>query len=400
MRYQGATVISARTAVTAVFVINGALYGSWAARVPTLATQVGAGSVGVGLALLGPAVAMVLTASPAARACAAWGARRVIMTAAVGACLALPALGLTDSVLGLGLSLAILGGFMGTVDVSMNIAGAAVVHRLERPLMPVFHAGYSFGGLLGSAAAAGAAEAGLPLAHHFGIVGLIGVVTVLVIGRSLPGDRPAPQESAATSVREMVFRRRLWLLAGVALCAAVAEGTCAEWSALFLTVDRGMSEPAAATAYAAFSLAIASARLLGERVERTFGPYRVLVGSGMLAGAGLTVAVTIPIGALAYIGFTTAGIGLAYCFPVAMDLAAADGRFAGTGGEREVGFVTTVAYGGNLAGPPMIGALAALSTVTVAIGVAGLLSAVIVPCALAIRRVPAQAEQREARVFS
>ncbi len=383
-------------AVAAAFVVNGTLYGSWAARVPALADQVGAGVEGVGLALLGPAVAMILTAGPAGRACARWGARPVLAVCLAGACLLLPVLGLTGSVLALGLALAALGGLMGAVDVSMNIAAVAVIRRVRRPLMPVFHAGFSFGGLAGSAGAAGAAALTLAPAAQFSVVGVVGLAALAMTARAIPAEateRPEPAGSARRSpvgYRQVLSRGRLWLLAAVALCAAVAEGACAEWSALFLTNERAVGEAAAAAGYSVFAVAIAVTRLTGEWAQRRFGPYRLLVMSGGLAAAGVLLAAVVPSGVAGYIGFAIAGVGLAFCFPLAMDLAGAAGREpGGTGGDRELGFVTTVAYAGLLGGPPMIGLVAGIGGLALAMGVVGVVALLIVPVALASRPKPA-----------
>jgi hypothetical protein len=84
-----------------------------------------------------------------------------------------------------------------------------------------------------------------------------------------------------------------------------------------------------------------------------------------------------------YVGFALAGGGLAFAFPVALDLAGAVGRRGdGTGGEREIGFVTTIAYSGFLVGPPMIGGIAQLTDLEFAMGFAGVVAMLITPAAL------------------
>lgn len=385
--------VSQRAAVAVVFVVNGALYGAWAARVPALASQVEAEPAGLGLALLGPSIAMIVTAPLAARACAAWGARSVLAAALAGACLVLPLVGLAVSPLTLGAALAALGGLMGTVDVAMNVAAVAVVRELDRPLMPFFHAGFSAGGLLGSLGAALAAALSVVPAQHFCFVSGAGLVALAAAVRTLPGERPEPHQRTSGGYRKVMLRGRLWLLAAVALCAAVAEGTCAEWSALFLVRERAVAEAVAAAAYSVFCVTMALTRLFGERVETRFGPHRVLAGSGLVAASGLVGAAAVPAGPVAYAGLALAGAGLAFCFPTAMALAGDAGRRKdGGGGERELGFVTTVAYAGFLGGPPMIGGIASLTSLTVSIGLVGLLTALITPAALALR------ENRPSRV--
>jgi MFS family permease len=112
----------------------------------------------------------------------------------------------------------------------------------------------------------------------------------------------------------------------------------------------------------------------------------VLAGSGLVAACGLLAAAAVPSGAVAYGGFALAGVGLAFCFPTAMALAGEAGRRAdGGGGERELGFVTTVAYAGFLGGPPLVGGVASLAGLSASLGFVGLLAALITPTAWALR---------------
>jgi MFS family permease len=96
-----------------------------------------------------------------------------------------------------------------------------------------------------------------------------------------------------------------------------------------------------------------------------------------------------------YVGFALVGVGLAFSFPVTIGLAGAAGRRAdGSGGEREIGFVTTVAYSGFLAGPPVIGAIAQATDLAVGLGVVGLLITLIVPLVILSRRARERELQR------
>lgn len=372
---------SPRLAVFVVFVFNGAVFGTWAARVPALASQVGAEEGTLGLSLLGASIGLALSAPVAARACAAFGARRLVLASGVVSAAVLPLLALTSTPLHLGLVLFLLGTSIAALDVSMNIAAVAVLRELERPLMPQFHAGFSFGGLIGSVGAAFAAAASWSPLRHFLVAAAVGLVVLLLVYRRVPGESGERHREVAVGPRPTVLRRPvLWLLAGIAFCSAIAEGASADWSALFLVRERGMGDAAAAAAYAVFSIMMACARLSGEPVQRRWGPYRLLMGGAVVASVGLAGAVLIPTSASGYVGFALAGLGLAFAFPVIMDLAGDAGRRAdGTGGERELGLVTTIAYTGFLAGPPIVGGLAHLSSLTASLGFVALVCALMVP---------------------
>jgi fucose permease len=335
---------------------------------------------------------MITAASVAGRLTARFGARRMVLISGLVMAAVLPTLALAPTALTLGLTLVALGAGAGTLDVAMNIAAVTVVRQTERPLMPVFHAWYSFGGLFGAAGAALAAGYRWSPAAHFSVVGSVAVMVTIVIAGNVPNEPALAQPAAKQPGRGLARRPLLWLLAAVALCSAVAEGASADWSALFAVRERGLAESAAAVVFAVFSITMAITRLVGERAERRWGPYRLLTGGAIAAGGGLLVAVLIPQSWASYAGFGLAGAGLAYAFPVALALAGAAGqRPDGSGGEREIGFVTAIAYSGFLAGPPMIGGIAQASNLSVALGVAGAIAAMIAPAAL----LAAKARQRE-----
>src|SRR5438067_2473807 len=145
--------IDDRVAVFVVFALNGAVPGSWAPRVPAIAAQVHAEPGSLGLALLGASMGMVITASVTGRLAERFGARTVMVGSTLLACVFLPLLGLVNSVPLLALALVGIGVSVGALDVSMNSAGVGLERRIGRPIMPLLHAGFSFGSLAAAAAA-------------------------------------------------------------------------------------------------------------------------------------------------------------------------------------------------------------------------------------------------------
>lgn len=373
-----------RWSVFVIFALNGIVVGSWAPRMPALAGQIGANEGQLGLALLGGSIGMIAAASLTGRWCARSGARLVMFAAALATVAVLPLLALVTSPLQLGGALVLVGASVGMLDVAMNIGAVTVVRRTERPLMPVFHAGFSFGALAGSMGAAFAAGHDIGLVAHFLAVSALVLVVNLAVIRFVPREeRVAAADGQRPADRRMLRRPVLWLLGGIALCSAIVEGASGDWSALFAVRERGMDEASAAITFSVFCVAMGVVRLLGEQAERRWSAERLLIVGSLSAAFGLLLTATVPGAAVAYLGFALAGGGLAFAFPIALNLAGAVGRRGdGTGGEHEIGFVTTIAYSGFLIGPPMIGGVAHLTNLEVAIGFAGVIAALIVPVAL------------------
>ncbi|MFI7680377.1 MFS transporter [Actinophytocola sp. NPDC049390] len=387
-----------------VFALNGVVIGSWAPRMPTLAEQIGASAGVLGLALLGASVGMITAASLTGRLCARFGAPVVVLGSGLATAAVLPLLAMVASPLQLGLVLVLLGASVGMLDVAMNVAAVTVIRRTGRALMPVFHAFFSFGALAGSMGAAFAAGHELSLVPHFSLVAGVAAVLTLGVIRFVPREVAAVDTGEHSGPDRRLLRRPvLWLLGFIALFSAIVEGASGDWSALFAVRERGMSEAAGAVTFSVFCIAMGVVRLLGEQMERRLGAVKILVGGALMAGTGLIVIAIVPVDWLAYVGFALAGGGLAFAFPVALDLAGAVGRRGdGTGGEREIGFVTTIAYSGFLIGPPMIGGVAQLTNLEFAIGFAGGIALLIAPAALASaaarRREQAAAEKTEHEV--
>lgn len=384
--------MSPRFATFVVFLLNGAVFGTWASRVPALAGQIGADVGSLGLALLGASAGLAFTAPLAARICALYGSRGVLIASSLLSPLLLPVLALSQSPLQFGLTLVALGASIAMMDVSMNIAAVVVVRALQRPLMPQFHAGFSVGGLIGSLGSAAAAQAHWTPMKHFLVAACVGLVVTAVIAKNIPGGVGERHREEVAERANVLKSPVLWLLASVALCSAIAEGAAADWSALFMVRERGMGDAAGAYAYAGFSVAMALARWFGEPIQRRLGPHRLLAAGGGLAATGLALAVVVPLPAAGYVGFGLAGLGLAFSFPVVMDLASETGKRAdGSGGERQLGLVTTIAYTGFLAGPPIVGGLAHVSSLVLSLGFVALVTALIIPATWLARRAARQA---------
>ncbi|GGS44921.1 MFS transporter [Actinokineospora fastidiosa] len=376
---------SERVSVFIVFVLNGVIAGSWAPRIPTLAEKIGASPGVLGLVLLGASIGLAVSASFAGRLCARFGARVVVFASALAAAGMLPVLAVVTTAVQLGIALVVLGAAFGVFDVSMNVAALTVIRRVERPLMPVFHAGFSFGGLAGSLSAALAAGYRVELLPYFTTVMVASVIVIAGVIRFVPREEPAADTRGSSGLDRGLMRRPvLWLLGGIAFVSAIVEGSNADWSALFAVHERGMSEAAGALMYSVFAGAMAVVRLLGEPVQRRFDAVRILAVGSLLAGTGLLTAAIVPVAWLTYVGYVVAGAGVAFVFPLVIELAGAAGqRDDGNGGAREVGFVTSIAYSGFLIGPPMLGGVAELTDLSFAVGFVGLIAMLIAPAALA-----------------
>jgi MFS family permease len=343
---------AARLAVSAIFFLNGAGVGNWVVRIPAVRDRLGLTESALGVALLGVAVGALVAMPVAGRLVARHGSRPVTRAGAVAAAvgLALPALAPTLPLLVA--ALVLLGAGNGVLDVAMNAQASTVEQRYGRPIMSRFHALFSLGGLAGAALGGLAADIGLDPAAHLALIAL--VVGVAAAG-SATGMLPAGADAAPAHAAFTWPPRPLVILGIVAFCVLFGEGAMADWSAIYLRDVTGAGPGAAAAGYAAFSLAMAGGRAVGDTVIERVGPARLVAGSGTLAALGLAAALAIGTPWAAIVGFGCVGAGLSVVFPTVLATA---GRVPGTASGPAIAAVSTFGYTGFLAGPPLIGFLA------------------------------------------
>jgi MFS family permease len=354
-----------RSATTAFFAIDGFIFASWAVRIPAVKEQTAASPAALGLALLGAAAGAVATMTISGTLCRRFGSARMTVAGGVWLSLALILPPLARSALGLGLALVVFGIGYGGLNVAMNSVAVDLVAAMRRPVMPSFHAAWSFGGL------AGASLGGLLAPHlsplrDLALVMAAGLAVTAVCGRTLltrrmPGmadlhDQDMPAAAGGAAVAAPGTHARVWrvvLLFGlIAMCSAYGEGAIGDWGALHLRQDLSAGPGLAAAGYAAFALAEACGRLAGSWLLERLGQRRVLVFGGLTACAGMLAAALAPVLPVALIGFALTGLGVANMFPAAMTRA---GLLAGPHG---VALASTLGYTGFLLGPPAIGFLA------------------------------------------
>ncbi len=357
---------SPRAAITLVFFADGLLVGTWAARIPAIQRQTELTSGELGLALFAASLGALVAMPATGRLTERIGSRPVAIAALLGGGAALLLTALAGGLFGLAAALFVFGAGFGAVNVAANAQGLALERLGDRSILSSFHAAFSFGGLAGAGLGALAAAGGIDPLTHFG-------ATALVIGLAAlaAGSRLLPPDADDRNPSPILVRppRALLLLGAAAFFTLLAEGAAADWSAVYLSDSLGASAAVAALGYTAFSLAMASSRLFGDRLNGRLGPVALARGGGLLAASALALALVSGSTAAALVGFAAMGAGLGVVVPV---LFRAGGSTPGVSAAAGVAAVSTIGWMGFLAGPPAIGVTAD------AVGMRGALSIVVI----------------------
>ena len=352
-----------RLAVSAFFFLPGLCFASWASRIPDISLQLGLNSGQLGQLLLAIPAGSLLSLPVAGWLVQSWGSRRTVLLASVLYAAFLPLLGWADSFWTLAPGLALFGFAGNLLNISVNTQAIGVQQFYDRPIMGSFHGLWSLAGFLGGALGTLLIKLNQPPLHHFLLV--LGICLLLAgwfYGNTLREDVGSTESQGLSLRRPDPYLLRIGL---IAFCGMMSEGAMFDWAGVyFQKVVR--PDPSLVTAgYVACMSTMALGRFLSDYFTHRFGATRMLQISSGLITSGLLLAVGFPYLVPAVAGFLLVGFGIASVVPLSYSAA---GRSTTVSPGVALALVSTIGFLGFLLGPPLIGFLAQLFTLRIAMG--------------------------------
>ena len=348
MRHTKEDWVKANRAVATIFAIAGAVFGSWASRIPSLKNQLGIEPAELGGVLLVLAMASVLSFPISGRWIDIYGPAKVTRYLALSTLITLVLISFATSLWGLALCVAFFGASLGALDVSMNGWGAEIERQGSKSIMSSLHAYWSLFAGLGGAFGFAAIHFELSVLEHFMIVGLFMGVLAIPSSRVNWGGS-AIQEGSPVFAWP---KKHLLFVGFLMFGSALAEGAVADWAAIFVIERFHITEAIALSSFVIFSFAMFVSRMFADGLVDRYGAVSVCCIGGCLATAGIGMILLVPDFRIALMGFLLLGLGLAPVFPLGCARAANDSHV--TPGQG-LASVATLGYGGIMLGPAVIG---------------------------------------------
>ncbi|MFJ3521070.1 MFS transporter [Pseudomonas sp. NPDC090203] len=336
------------------FFITGFSISAWAPLVPYARDRLGLDDAGLGLLLLCLGIGSILSMPLAGALTVRYGCRRIILTVGSIACLCLPLLATLTQIPLMVATLFIYGASMGALGCVTNIQAIIVERASGRTMMSGFHGLFSCGGIVGAAGVSALLSLGVWPWLSMTLVALFIVLAMYKAGPNLLGYGSEAGGPAFAIPHGVV------LFIGL-MCFTVflTEGAMLDWSAVFLSTQRGIEPSYAGFGYAVFALAMAIGRLCGDPIVRRLGVHRIILFGGLCAAVGMAVATLVEHWQAALVGYALVGLGCSNIVPV---FYSAVGRQKTMPENVAVPAITTLGYIGILMGPAGIGFVAHLSS--------------------------------------
>ena len=355
-----------RTAVFAIFLASGLSIATWAARVPAIKETLDVDNIQIGLMLLGAGIASILGLSLANLVLARWGARKGMLVSmfvfAIGVALIGVGTDLMHSYVVVIAGLVLFGLGNGSVDVMMNVEGAAIEKQSGKTILPLFHAFFSFGTVIGAGIGALAAAWHVNVLVHTLVMALIIVGIAFAAFANVPA-RDITGDTSATAADKPHWRERLhtslsawreprtYALGVIMLGMAFAEGGANDWLALGMVEGHGATPAVGALGLTVFSVSMTVVRVFGGPLVDRFGRVATLRALSVLAAGGLLLFILAPTIPLVFVAAALWGAGTSLGFPLGMSAAADDPAKAAA----RVSAAAAIGYVSFLCGPPILG---------------------------------------------
>ncbi|MEJ8848974.1 MFS transporter [Variovorax rhizosphaerae] len=350
--------IGTRWASRTQFFASGFIFATWGVHIPTVKAHYAVDEAQLGFALLAAGFGALAGLSRAGHWIGRYGARDTaricgtVYALLIAALIAMPGYGALLALL------AVFGIATSVFDVAINTEAAKLELLDGGTLMSGMHGMFSLGGMAGAMTGAAALAAGMaPQAHLIWVAGATALAVLLASQYMLP--RAATSSAAPAADGFNLPRGALVILGILAALGLIAEGAIYDWSVLYLQQELGSPQGQAALAYASFSAAMAAARFGGDAMRARFAPAVLLRGSAVLAAVAMALVLVARQPWLALVGFAGVGVGFANVVPILFSAAA---RVPGVDPARGIAAVSAAAYLGFMAGPPVIGFVARVSS--------------------------------------
>jgi len=300
-----------RISLTSIFTATGVFVGSWSTRIPAVKSEFHLSPARLGLMLACITVGAVMASPLAGLMSARFGSAMLLRISAPLTAFTFALMALAPSRVTLALALFLMGAANGLVQVSMNAQAIALEGRYRRTILSMMHGGFSIGMLAAALVAALVAHYGLSYRSHFLVVAALMLANGIAIGFFLIETERKPREHRP----KMHLSLPLALIIAVAFFELFCEGTATSWSSVYMHDSIGASSALAALTFGFYSLTMTFGRLIGDRLVLALGVGVLVRAGGLIAIAGLGLALLIQTPATVLAGFALFGLGLSCLAP-------------------------------------------------------------------------------------
>lgn len=352
--------------VAPAFVLLGVFWGAFAAYVPEIKQIIQASDAAFGTAMLIAAIGAVM---------AMWLAPKIDTLLPRYAIVVLMLLGCglyfipthATSLLVFTLGMLFMSSISGTLDVVMNARLSQIETEKSMSLMGLNHAVFSFGYAFAALIAGMCRGQGVSFGQF-----AIGVMCLALVLTLLAGPSNSVEDDAEPEVKDVKVTFKLVLIPGVIIMIAfMTEQATEAWSALHIERVLEVSAELSALGPAILGITMGLGRLAGHYGMKSRSERGVVAAGALVTAFGALLAAWSNASIGVYAGFALLGAGVSVMVPMIFSyVSKSTPKRLRT---QVISRVSVIGYAGFFLGPPMMGLLSEIGTLTLSFSVIGVL---------------------------
>lgn len=332
------------------FFIPGFAISTWGPMIPFVKERLQIPTDILGILLLCVGISAFLMMPVSGFLSQKFGCKKVIIVGSIGMALNIVFLSFLPSVWLYGVFLLLIGGFMGILDVSVNVNAVMIEKISKKRLMSGMHGFWSVGcfasaGLFSLLATSGVSVFMISIIHC-----LILLAILLFSGKYFLAYKGSNEKQLIAIPKGIII-----LFGTIACIAFLGEGAIMDWSGIFLTEVKALDLSLAGFGYAVFSVAMLVFRLIGDKIVQLLGENKTVIWGTLIGGIGYLVIIFIDNFYLMPIGYILVGLGSANIVPVLYSMLKHQNDMPIN---SAVTAVSSMGYSGVILGPAMLGFVA------------------------------------------
>lgn len=363
-----------RLATSLFFFGMGFCFSTWASRIPDIKSTLQLSEAALGTMLFALPIGQLLAMPFSGKIVTRYGSRNISILGLFLYAFCLTLLGLATKSWQLALGLLLFGFFGNFCNIAVNTQGVYTQQLFDKPIIGSFHGSWSLAGFCGALTGLLMLAFELSPFQHFLVAFGFVIVILLTNYKFIIKTKSKPEtEKSNYSFWKNPDKTLLWL-GVICFCGMASEGIMFDWSGVYFKEIIKAPGALVVLGYTTFMISMASGRFLSDILVAKYGAKKVLIISGLVISGGLYMAVLLPYLIPCTIAFMLVGFGVSNVVPIIFNVAG-NNENVPTGIALTI--VTSISFLGFLIGPPLIGFIAELTSLTYSFAVIGVFGVLI-----------------------
>lgn len=348
------------------FIAPGIAYGSLTSRMPAIMQNTHSDTRQIGLMLFALGATSIVSLMLGPKIIGRFGSNLMLFINTILMLLVTVAIAFAVNSIQLIILAALVGLFIGIIDVAMNTQGILLEKHSNKKSMSKLHAFYSLGAVCAALFASLLAKLNIGVELNFIILFGIYILGSYISYKYLVVDKEQKSQEVNNKAKSIKMPMLVYICGIVSLLVYAIEGSVGEWGSLYLFHEKGADEATAALVYAFFSICAVASKLMIDNIRNHVADSIILTIACTLSFICYVAVLYVDNSIICLILYAIVGFAIAPVVPIAFSVAGAQ---EGVSAKDASATVARLAYTGLLFFPPMLGFLAKALSLQIALHV-------------------------------